>query len=158
MRCKELGGDGLCAPCNNEQEAGNRGLTALQRMHGAMTGGCMGAQVCMPVKNLDLGYNLVRSHDGSAAFLIVDHDEEDMVSARAPMGNIYAPGPLEPCFCLPSLCTPRRSTEAVLPVGVTAWGRCLSSQLRGHPGRLPSVLRMLWGGSVAGWVVLSAGW
>lgn len=51
-----------------------------------------GAQVCLPVKNLDLGYNLVRTHDGSAAFLIVDHDEEEMITARAPIGNIYAPG------------------------------------------------------------------
>ncbi len=49
-------------------------------------------QVCLPVKWLDLGYNLVKTHDGASAFLVVDHDEEDMVAKRAPMGNIYAPG------------------------------------------------------------------
>ena len=52
----------------------------------------MRLQVCLPVKNLDLGYNLVKTHDGSAAFLVVDHDEEEMITARAPIGNIYAPG------------------------------------------------------------------
>ena len=55
-------------------------------------GACVRWQVCLPVKNLDLGYNLVKTHDGSAAFLVVDHDEEEMITARAPIGNIYAPG------------------------------------------------------------------
>ena len=36
----------------------------------------------------------MKTHDGANAFLIVDHDEEDMISARAPIGNIYAPGEL----------------------------------------------------------------
>ena len=49
-------------------------------------------QVCLPVRWLDLGYNLVKTHDGASAFLVVDHDEEDMIAKRAPMGNIYAPG------------------------------------------------------------------
>ena len=49
-------------------------------------------QVCLPVRDVDLGYNLVKTHDGASAFLVVDHDEEDMISARAPIGNIYAPG------------------------------------------------------------------
>eukprot|EP00884_Botryococcus_braunii_P007264 jgi/Botrbrau1/16539/Bobra.0327s0006.1 len=49
-------------------------------------------QSCLPVKWMDLGYNLLRTHDSDAAFLIVDHDEEDMVSARAPISNVYAPG------------------------------------------------------------------
>lgn len=49
-------------------------------------------QVCLPVKWLDLAYNLVKNHDGSSAFLVVDHDEEDMIAAKAPIGNIYAPG------------------------------------------------------------------
>ena len=44
------------------------------------------------MRDLDLGYNLVKTHDGASAFLVVDHDEEDMISARAPIGNIYAPG------------------------------------------------------------------
>lgn len=52
----------------------------------------VGLQTCLPVKWMDLGYNLLRTHDSDAAFLIVDHDEEDMVSARAPISNIYAPG------------------------------------------------------------------
>lgn len=52
----------------------------------------VGLQTCLPVKWMDLGYNLLRTHDADAAFLIVDHDEEDMVSARAPISNIYAPG------------------------------------------------------------------
>ena len=50
------------------------------------------AQVCLPVKWLDLGYNLVKTHDGASAFLVVDHDEEEMIAARAPIGNVYAPG------------------------------------------------------------------
>ncbi len=44
------------------------------------------------MKWLDLAYNLVKNHDGSTAFLVVDHDEEDMIAAKAPIGNIYAPG------------------------------------------------------------------
>ena len=44
------------------------------------------------MKSLDLGYNLVKTHDGASAFLIVDHDEEDMISIRAPVGNVYSPG------------------------------------------------------------------
>ncbi len=55
------------------------------------------AQVCLPVKWLDLAYNLVKNHDGSTAFLVVDHDEEDMIAAKAPIGNIYAPGLLLLC-------------------------------------------------------------
>ncbi len=55
-------------------------------------------QVCLPVKWLDLGYNLVKTHDGASAFLVVDHDEEDMIAKRAPMGNIYAPG-VNPALC-----------------------------------------------------------
>lgn len=53
-------------------------------------------QVCLPVKWLDLAYNLVKNHDGSSAFLVVDHDEEDMIAAKAPIGNIYSPG--QPSF------------------------------------------------------------
>ena len=49
-------------------------------------------QVCLPVKWLDLGYNLVKTHDGSSAFLVVDHDEEELIAARAPIGNVYASG------------------------------------------------------------------
>lgn len=51
-------------------------------------------QTCLPVKWMDLGYNLLRTHDSEAAFLIVDHDEEDMVTAKAPVSNVYAPGTL----------------------------------------------------------------
>lgn len=50
------------------------------------------------MKSLDLGYNLVKTHDGASAFLIVDHDEEDMISIRAPVGNVYSPG------CAPYAC------------------------------------------------------
>ncbi len=38
------------------------------------------------------GYNLVRTHDGTGAFVIVDHDEEDAIQAGAPISNIYAAG------------------------------------------------------------------
>ena len=48
------------------------------------------------MRDLDLGYNLVKTHDGASAFLVVDHDEEDLLSARAPIGNIYAPGAPRP--------------------------------------------------------------
>lgn len=66
------------------------------------------------MKWLDLGYNLVKTHDGASAFLVVDHDEEDMIAKRAPMGNIYAPGEAAlpqllffrvPCLALDHLCT-----------------------------------------------------
>ena len=49
-------------------------------------------QACLPVKDLDLGYNLVRTHDGKGAFVIVDHDELDPVTSRAPMSTVYASG------------------------------------------------------------------
>lgn len=49
-------------------------------------------QVCLPVRWLDLGYNLVKTHDGASAFLVVDHDEEEKVAARAPIGTVYSPG------------------------------------------------------------------
>ena len=57
---------------------------------------CM--QACLPVAIPDLAYNLVSTHDEDNAFLIVDHDEEDLVSALAPIGNVYAPsaGPHPP--------------------------------------------------------------
>lgn len=38
------------------------------------------------------GYNLVRTHDGTGAFVIVDHDEEDAIQANAPISNIYSAG------------------------------------------------------------------
>ena len=38
------------------------------------------------------GYNLVRTHDGGGAFVIVDHDEEDALQAKAPISNIYSAG------------------------------------------------------------------
>jgi hypothetical protein len=63
--------------------------------------------VCLPVRDLDLGYNLVKTHDGASAFLVVDHDEEDLLSARAPIGNIYAPGAPRP----PRAAPPRASTQ-----------------------------------------------
>lgn len=53
---------------------------------------CAGGQACLPVKDLDLGYNLVRTHDGKGAFVIVDHDELDPVTSRAPMSTVYASG------------------------------------------------------------------
>lgn len=53
---------------------------------------CSVHQACLPVKDLDLGYNLVRTHDGKGAFVIVDHDEVDPVASRAPMSTVYASG------------------------------------------------------------------
>ena len=49
-------------------------------------------QACLPVKDLDLGYNLVRTHDGKGAFVIVDHDELDPIARKAPMSTVYASG------------------------------------------------------------------
>ena len=49
-------------------------------------------QACLPVKDLDLGYNLVTTHDGKGAFVIVDHDEQETQAAAAPMGFIYSAG------------------------------------------------------------------
>ena len=34
----------------------------------------------------------MRTHDGTGAFVIVDHDEEDAIQAGAPISNIYAAG------------------------------------------------------------------
>lgn len=48
---------------------------------------------CLPLKWLDLSYNLMKTHDGNGAFVIVDADELDDISARAPMSNIYSSGP-----------------------------------------------------------------
>lgn len=49
-------------------------------------------QACLPVKDLDLGYNLVTTHDGKGAFVIVDHDELDPRAALAPMSFVYSAG------------------------------------------------------------------
>lgn len=34
----------------------------------------------------------MRTHDGNGAFVIVDHDEEDAIQAKAPISNIYSAG------------------------------------------------------------------
>ena len=49
-------------------------------------------QVCLPVRDLDLGYNLVTTHDREGIFVLVDHDEEDVAARDAPINNVYAPG------------------------------------------------------------------
>ena len=49
-------------------------------------------QACLPVEDLDLGYNLVTTHDGQGAFVIVDHDEQDAQASAAPMGISYSAG------------------------------------------------------------------
>lgn len=46
----------------------------------------------MPVKDLDLGYSLVATHDRRGTFIIVDHDEQDQVTANAPISNVYSQG------------------------------------------------------------------
>ena len=50
------------------------------------------SQACLPSRDLDLGYSLLRTHDGRAALLVVDHDEREPSAAAAPVGNVYAPG------------------------------------------------------------------
>ena len=50
------------------------------------------AQACLPSRDLDLGYSLLRTHDERAALLVVDHDEQEPAAAAAPVGNVYAPG------------------------------------------------------------------
>ena len=49
-------------------------------------------QACLPSRDLDLGYSLLRTHDERAALLVVDHDEQEPAAAAAPVGNVYAPG------------------------------------------------------------------
>lgn len=44
------------------------------------------------MKHLDLSYNLVRAHNESGAFVIVDHDEDEMAAAWAPIANVYGLG------------------------------------------------------------------
>lgn len=50
------------------------------------------SQACLPSRDLDLGYSLLRTHDERAALLVVDHDEQEPAAAAAPVGNVYAPG------------------------------------------------------------------
>ena len=49
-------------------------------------------QVCLPVRDLDLSYNLISTHDRDGVYVLVDHDEEDVVAANAPINNVYTPG------------------------------------------------------------------
>ena len=49
-------------------------------------------QVCLPVRDLDLSYNLISTHDRDGAYVLVDHDEQDVVAADAPINNVYTPG------------------------------------------------------------------
>lgn len=49
-------------------------------------------QACLPVKDLDLGYNLVTTHDGKGAFVVVDHDEREPGAAAAPVSYVYSAG------------------------------------------------------------------
>ena len=72
-------------------------IVELQQQHIVMLWIAM-MQACLPVKDLDLGYNLVRTHDGTGAFVIVDHDELDPITSKAPMSTVYASGMLLPSF------------------------------------------------------------
>ena len=44
------------------------------------------------MRDLDLSYNLISTHDRDGVYVLVDHDEEDVVAANAPINNIYTPG------------------------------------------------------------------
>lgn len=64
------------------------------------------------MKDLDLGYNLVTTHDGKGAFVIVDHDEQDPRAAAVPMSYVYSAGD---CCCFitsPYLCKARQARTA----------------------------------------------
>lgn len=100
-----------CVPC----------LTLVCRLH----------QACLPVKDLDLGYNLVRTHDGKGAFVIVDHDEIDPIASRAPMSTVYASGQNSTApffFPIPSLMQLQHALPALMSFTSTyaAWG-CYAS-------------------------------
>ena len=62
--------------------------------------------MCLPVRDLDLGYSLVSTHDREGIYILVDHDEEDVVAHDAPINNIYAPG----AACRADSVLPRRTT------------------------------------------------
>jgi sortilin len=64
-------------------------------------------QACLPVKWMDLGYSLVRTHDAASALVVVDHDEEDPAAAAAPAGNVYSPGSGETGAPIFTLALPR---------------------------------------------------
>lgn len=55
-------------------------------------GGSSFQQVCLPSRELDLGYSLTKTHDSRSALLAVNHDEADPAAAAAPAGPVYAPG------------------------------------------------------------------
>ena len=44
------------------------------------------------MKDLDLGYSLVATHDRRGVYIMVDHDEQDQVTAAAPISNVYSQG------------------------------------------------------------------
>mmetsp|Transcript_6271 Transcript_6271/g.21539 ORF Transcript_6271/g.21539 Transcript_6271/m.21539 type:complete len:783 (+) Transcript_6271:74-2422(+) len=56
-------------------------------------------EICFPVALNDRGYSLMDFVDGSV-LIGVDHDEEDMIQAMAPIGNIYSSGKHEALFSL----------------------------------------------------------
>ena len=60
----------------------------------------MEIQACLPVKDLDLGYNLLTTHDGKGAFVIIDHDELDPKAAAAPMSFVYSAGSATPLIAV----------------------------------------------------------
>jgi hypothetical protein len=98
-------------------------------------------QACLPVKLLDKGYNLIRTHDHSGAFAIVDHDEEDEFSANAPIGNVYAPGYSTSLFTLSMTRNFRRSfiTDFARVEGLP--GVYLANQLSKEVFEDPSMIR-----------------
>ena len=78
--------------------------------------------MCLPVRDLDLSYNLISTHDRDGVYVLVDHDEEDVVAANAPINNVYTPGILNlagmcgisPGHATLSCCQPAASCSAPL--------------------------------------------
>lgn len=70
----------------------------------------------------------MRTHDGNGAFVIVDHDEEDAIQAKAPISNIYSAGFNSSLYTLSLRRNYRRGF-------VTDFGR-----IEGLPGALREVL------------------
>uniref|UniRef100_A0A061QZD8 Oligoxyloglucan reducing end-specific cellobiohydrolase n=1 Tax=Tetraselmis sp. GSL018 TaxID=582737 RepID=A0A061QZD8_9CHLO len=51
------------------------------------------AESCVPVKHLaDKGYELRETHDKKGVYVLIDHDEEEMVESEAPVYNLYTCG------------------------------------------------------------------
>jgi len=97
--------DGTTRPRHVPPAGGSGGANVV--LYTSADEGASWAQACLPVKWMDLGYSLVRTHDAASALVVVDHDEADPAAAAAPAGNVYSPGSGEEGSPIFTLALPR---------------------------------------------------